>query len=93
VIVLECSCIPQGAFWALMLALLTGVVRMVLVFVYHYTGGCGVEDTRPDILTKFHYMYFSLLITVMTAVTAIVISLLTEKPDPVLVRNYTITRT
>ena len=64
-----------------MLAFVTGVIRMILVFVYHDSGGCGEEDPRPDILKNFHYMYFSLFITLLTAVTAVVISLLTAKPD------------
>ena len=63
-----------------MLAFLIGVIRMILVFVYHDSGGCGREDTRPDILKNFHYMYFSLFITLLTAVVAVIISVLTEKP-------------
>lgn len=70
----------QGAFWSLMLAFVTGVIRMILVFVYHDTGGCGEEDPRPDVIKNFHYMYFALFITLLTAAAAIIISLLTEKP-------------
>ena len=53
---------------------------MILVFVYHDTGGCGEEDPRPDVIKNFHYMYFALFITLLTAAAAIIISLLTEKP-------------
>ncbi|KAL5013821.1 hypothetical protein ScPMuIL_008091 [Solemya velum] len=67
----------KGAFWSLMVALLTGIVRMVIVFIYHSSGGCGTEDNRPDVLKKFHYMYFSMLITGMTIVLALVISVMT----------------
>ena len=70
----------KGAFWALMLAFLTGVIRMILVFVYHDSGGCGEEDPRPAVLKNFHYMYFSLFITLLTAAAALIISFLTEKP-------------
>lgn len=77
----------QGAFWALMLAFLTGVIRMILAFAYYDAGGCGKEDRRPAILKNFHYMYFSLFITLLTAVTAIIISLFTEKPHPRHVSN------
>ena len=70
----------QGAFWALMLAFLTGVIRMILAFVYYDNGGCGKSDNRPAILKNFHYMYFSLFITLLTGATAIIISLFTEKP-------------
>lgn len=72
----------KGAFWSLMLAFLTGVIRMILVFIYDDSGGCNEEDPRPIIIKNFHYMYFSLLITLMTAVVAIVISVFTEKPHP-----------
>ena len=63
-----------------MLAFLTGVIRMILVFVYHDSGGCGEEDPRPAVLKNFHYMYFSLFITLLTAAAAVIISFLTEKP-------------
>ncbi|XP_060552587.1 sodium/myo-inositol cotransporter-like [Ruditapes philippinarum] len=69
-----------GAFWALMLAFLTGVIRMILAFVYYSSGGCGKDDNRPAILKNFHYMYFSLFITLLTGVTAIVISYFTGRP-------------
>ncbi|KAK3105233.1 hypothetical protein FSP39_020356 [Pinctada imbricata] len=70
-----------GAFWSLMLALLTGLIRMGLVFYYHDTGDCLRPDPRPDILKNFHYMYFSLFITLLTASSAIIISIFTEKPS------------
>ncbi|XP_063410752.1 sodium/myo-inositol cotransporter-like [Mytilus trossulus] len=70
----------KGAFWSLMIALLTGIIRMILVFVYHDSGGCDKPDNRPDILKNFHYMYFSLFITLMTGALAIIISLFTEPP-------------
>lgn len=72
----------QGAFWSLMLAFLTGVIRMILAFAYYDAGGCGKEDKRPAILKNFHYMYFSLFITLLTAVTAIIISYFTGRPEP-----------
>lgn len=62
-----------------MIALVAGIIRMALVFIYHDSGDC-TGDPRPDILKNFHYMYFSLFITLMTAFFAIVISLFTEKP-------------
>ena len=64
-----------------MIALLTGVTRMVLAYVYNDSSGdCLTPDTRPAILKNFHYMYFALLITVMTAGFAIVISYFTGRP-------------
>ena len=39
----------KGAFWSLMVGLLTGVIRMVLDFIY-VEPACGEEDTRPSII-------------------------------------------
>lgn len=64
-----------------MIGLLTGVTRMILVYIYNDSSGdCLTPDTRPAILKNFHYMYFALLITLMTAVSAIVISYFTDRP-------------
>ena len=71
-----------------MIGFVTGVIRLILVFVYNDSGGCGREDTRPAIIKNFHYMYFSLFLTLLTAASAIVISLLTAKPDEKLVSIF-----
>ncbi|KAL8590951.1 hypothetical protein ACOMHN_040637 [Nucella lapillus] len=72
-----------GAFWSLMLALVTGVVRLVMAFVYKGEGYCGEEARQvPPLLARFHYMYFALFLTVMTAVVAIVVSYFTARPEP-----------
>lgn len=71
----------KGAFWSLMIALLAGVIRMILVYVYNDSSGdCLKPDARPAILKNFHYMYFAVLITLMTALFAIVISYFTGRP-------------
>lgn len=73
-----------------MIGLLTGVTRMILVYIYNDSSGdCLTPDTRPAILKNFHYMYFALLITLMTAVSAIVISYFTGRPteEQVLLHN------
>lgn len=54
---------------------------MILVYIYNDSSGdCLTPDTRPAILKNFHYMHFALLITLMTAVSAIVISYFTGRP-------------
>lgn len=54
---------------------------MILVYIYNDSSGdCLTPDTRPAILKNFHYMYFALLITLMTAVSAITISYFTGRP-------------
>ncbi|XP_035829513.1 sodium/myo-inositol cotransporter, partial [Aplysia californica] len=72
-----------GAFWSLMLALLTGVVRLFSVLILKGEEYCGSKDEYPEppILSDFHYMYFAMFITLMTAAAAILISLATGKPD------------
>ncbi|XP_064610578.1 sodium/myo-inositol cotransporter-like [Liolophura sinensis] len=71
----------KGAFWGLMIALVTGVTRLSLIFIYPAPSGCGVEDNRPSILKDFHYMYFAMLLFGITGISAFLISLATDKPD------------
>ncbi len=39
----------KGAFWALMTGMITGVIRMILDFVYAEPA-CGEVDHRPSII-------------------------------------------
>ena len=71
----------QGAFWGLMVALLAGVIRLVMVLVYKTDGRCGEDDNAPAIL-DMHYMYFALLLSIITFAVVTVVSLLTERPHP-----------
>ncbi|ESO83125.1 hypothetical protein LOTGIDRAFT_146575, partial [Lottia gigantea] len=73
-----------GAFWSLMFAFLTGVVRLFIAFMFQGENICGVKNTYPlpPMIKKFHYMYFSMFITGTTAILAVFISYCTEKPDP-----------
>nr|XP_054774361.1 sodium/glucose cotransporter 4-like [Lytechinus pictus] len=68
-----------GAFWGLMSALVIGLIRMVLDFVYPEPG-CGEPDERPEAAAAilFHYMYFALFLFCWTALTVVIISLLSE---------------
>ncbi|XP_076451212.1 sodium/myo-inositol cotransporter-like [Babylonia areolata] len=73
----------KGAFWSLMVALVAGVTRLVLAFVYKGEGYCGEGEREvPAILADFHYMYFALFLTAITAVVALVVSFLTGRPEP-----------
>ena len=79
----------QGAFWSLMLALVIGLIRLVIKFSYQGQGHCGSDDREvPAILSHFHYMYFALSTTLLTAVVALVISFLTKAPDPKFVSSF-----
>lgn len=63
-----------------MVGLVVGMVRMVLDFVYP-APGCEEVDTRPGIVANVHYLYFGILLFVISMIVTIVVSLLT-KPIP-----------
>uniref|UniRef100_A0A672U2R8 Solute carrier family 5 member 9 n=1 Tax=Strigops habroptila TaxID=2489341 RepID=A0A672U2R8_STRHB len=65
-----------GAFWGLMVGLAVGLVRMILEFIYS-TPSCGEEDRRPAVLKDIHYLYFALILCVLTAIVIVLISLCT----------------
>ncbi|NXK98595.1 SC5A9 protein, partial [Formicarius rufipectus] len=65
-----------GAFWGLMVGLAIGLVRMIIEFIYN-TPSCGEEDRRPAVLKDLHYLYFALILCVLTAIVIVLISLCT----------------
>ncbi|XP_030646704.1 sodium/myo-inositol cotransporter 2 [Chanos chanos] len=71
----------KGAFWGLLLGLIVGVVRMILDFVYPVPL-CYEEDTRPDIIKYVHYLYFSIILSLITLGIVVGVSLATEEPSP-----------
>uniref|UniRef100_A0A8C9TEC7 Sodium/myo-inositol cotransporter 2 n=1 Tax=Scleropages formosus TaxID=113540 RepID=A0A8C9TEC7_SCLFO len=71
----------KGAFWGLVVGLLAGCVRMGLDFVYPVPL-CYEEDLRPHVIKYVHYLYFSIILSVLTMAVVVVVSLATEKPHP-----------
>ncbi|NXK32019.1 SC5A9 protein, partial [Piprites chloris] len=65
-----------GAFWGLMVGLAVGLVRMIMEFIYS-TPSCGEEDGRPAVLKDLHYLYFALILCVLSAIVIVLISLCT----------------
>uniref|UniRef100_A0A8B9TUQ9 Solute carrier family 5 member 9 n=1 Tax=Anas platyrhynchos TaxID=8839 RepID=A0A8B9TUQ9_ANAPL len=65
-----------GAFWGLVVGLAIGLVRMIIEFIYS-TPSCGEEDRRPAVLKDLHYLYFALILCVLTAIVIVVVSLCT----------------
>ncbi|GAB0193145.1 sodium/glucose cotransporter 4 [Grus japonensis] len=65
-----------GAFWGLMVGLAVGLVRMIIEFIYS-TPSCGEEDRRPAVLKDLHYLYFALILCVLTAIVIVLVSLCT----------------
>ncbi|XP_012935634.1 sodium/glucose cotransporter 4 [Aplysia californica] len=70
----------QGAFWGLMIGLAVGITRMGLDFGYG-TPGCGEEDPRPAIVSKVHFLHFTIILFVVSVIATMLISALT-KPIP-----------
>ncbi|XP_073698910.1 sodium/myo-inositol cotransporter 2 [Garra rufa] len=71
----------KGAFWGLIVGMVVGCTRMILDFVYP-TPQCYESDTRPVIIKYVHYLYFSIILTVLTLIVVVCVSLATEKPKP-----------
>uniref|UniRef100_A0A8C3MY36 Uncharacterized protein n=1 Tax=Geospiza parvula TaxID=87175 RepID=A0A8C3MY36_GEOPR len=65
-----------GAFWGLMAGFVVGVVRMILEFSYS-APSCGEEDRRPAVLKDVHYLYFALILFVLTSIVTVLVSLCT----------------
>ena len=72
----------QGCFWALMAGFVTGVTRLILVFVFPAPESCGQPDNRPGVIRKLHYMYFAILLFWVTVISGIIVTYLTPPPTP-----------
>ncbi|RXN19813.1 sodium myo-inositol cotransporter 2 [Labeo rohita] len=81
----------KGAFWGLIVGMVVGCTRMILDFVYP-TPQCYESDTRPEIIKYVHYLYFSIILTVLTLIVVVCISRLTwyTRFDPVKEREEVI---
>ncbi|XP_041462641.1 sodium/myo-inositol cotransporter 2-like [Lytechinus variegatus] len=71
----------QGAFWGLVAGVALGLTRMILDIIYP-SPACGVEDTRPGIVSGVHFLYYNCIVTLVSLVVTIAVSLITEKPLP-----------
>uniref|UniRef100_A0A8C5SSX2 Sodium/myo-inositol cotransporter 2 n=1 Tax=Laticauda laticaudata TaxID=8630 RepID=A0A8C5SSX2_LATLA len=69
----------KGAFCGLLVGMMMGLIRMVLDFVY-LQPGCGESDDRPAVVKYVHYLYFSMILGVITLIVVVAVSLLTEPP-------------
>lgn len=69
----------KGAFWGLVLGLLVGITRMILDFIYPEPQ-CYETDTRPEVIKSVHYLYFSIIVSLLTLAVVVCVSLATEKP-------------
>lgn len=67
----------KGAFWGVLAGQATGITRLVLDFLYP-APGCGEEDTRPAIVARVHFTYFSVIVLAVTATVAMAVSFTTH---------------
>ncbi|XP_054852442.1 sodium/glucose cotransporter 1 [Eublepharis macularius] len=72
----------QGAFWGLVIGLLIGLSRMIPEFAYG-TGTCVQPSSCPDIICKVHYLYFAIILFVISLIIILTISFLTKPIDDV----------
>ncbi|XP_074176983.1 sodium/mannose cotransporter SLC5A10 isoform X2 [Rhinolophus sinicus] len=78
----------QGAFWGLMAGLAVGATRLVLEFL-HPALPCGHADTRPAILSSFHYLHFAVALFTLSGAVVVAGSLLTPAPQRAQIQNLT----
>ncbi|NXW15773.1 SC5A1 protein, partial [Circaetus pectoralis] len=70
----------QGAFWGLMVGLLTGLSRMIAEFAYG-TGNCVAPSNCPFIICGIHYLYFAMILFGVSTIVILAVSFMT-KPIP-----------
>uniref|UniRef100_A0A8B9ME36 Sodium/glucose cotransporter 1 n=1 Tax=Accipiter nisus TaxID=211598 RepID=A0A8B9ME36_9AVES len=70
----------QGAFWGLMVGLLTGLSRMIAEFAYG-TGNCVTPSNCPFIICGIHYLYFAMILFGVSTIVILAVSFMT-KPIP-----------
>ncbi|XP_060116838.1 sodium/myo-inositol cotransporter 2 [Heteronotia binoei] len=78
----------KGAFSGLLVGMVIGLIRMVLDFVY-LMPRCDEPDSRPAVVKYVHYLYFSIILSVITLVVVVTVSLLTEPPPEQMVSRLT----
>ncbi|XP_020852357.1 sodium/glucose cotransporter 1 isoform X1 [Phascolarctos cinereus] len=69
-----------GAFWGLIMGFLIGLARMITEFAYG-TGSCTEPSNCPTIICGVHYLYFAIILFVISVIVILAVSLLT-KPIP-----------
>ena len=78
----------KGAFWALIMGLIVGLIRMALDFS-HPSPSCNEDEYRPLVI-RLNFMYFAMILFWITALTAVAVSLLSEPIESFRVRIFDI---
>lgn len=74
------SFFPQGAFYGLIIGLCMGLSRMITEFIYG-TGSCAIPSNCPTIICGVHYLYFGLILFVISGIVMLAVSLMTKPID------------
>ncbi|XP_078127466.1 sodium/glucose cotransporter 1 [Sander vitreus] len=69
-----------GAFYGLAIGLLIGLSRMIAEFAYG-TGSCVNPSSCPTIICGVHYLYFSIILFVISCIIIVGVSLMTKPID------------
>nr|XP_057920376.1 sodium/glucose cotransporter 1 [Doryrhamphus excisus] len=69
-----------GAFYGLVIGLLIGLSRMITEFVYG-TGSCVEPSNCPTIICGIHYLYFGMILFVVSCIIILGVSLVTKPID------------
>ncbi|MEQ2168816.1 Sodium/glucose cotransporter 1 [Goodea atripinnis] len=75
-----------GAFYGLIIGLPIGLSRMITEFAYG-TGSCVNPSNCPDIICGVHYLYFGMILFLVSCIIIVGVSLMTKPIDDKHVRD------
>ncbi|XP_012731887.2 sodium/glucose cotransporter 1 [Fundulus heteroclitus] len=70
----------SGAFYGLTIGLVIGLSRMITEFIYG-TGSCVEPSNCPTIICGVHYLYFGMILFVISCIIIVGVSLITKPID------------
>ncbi|MFO1476668.1 MAG: sodium:solute symporter [Verrucomicrobiota bacterium] len=81
----------KGCLWAMIIGFLVGIFRMLVDTPVTLSGGKNhyAEGSFLWIINNINFQYFSILITIISAIVMVVVSLATEKPDEAKIKSLT----
>ncbi|XP_005090987.2 sodium/glucose cotransporter 4 [Aplysia californica] len=80
----------KGAFSALIVGFVTGIIRFAVQYSYQ-SPPCGSDepDPTPAIVKNFNYLYFSIFLCALSTIVAVVVTLLTDPVDDKCIQRLT----
>jgi SSS family solute:Na+ symporter len=81
----------QGCLWAMIVGFIVGVFRMLVDTPVTMSKGTFqyAHGSFLWIVNNINFQYFSILITIISAVVMVVVSYMTKEPDPAQIRGLT----